>query len=151
VRLWWPWNKNERHPSIVENNERFKRFNQTAPIESYEYVSLDTELTGLDIRKDAIVSIGAVRMRGLRIIAGANFFSYVQPKRSLPKVSTLIHRITPDQLESAPDLSSILPELIEFIGGSLIVGHFISLDMGFINRASKRLLHGKLMNPASTP
>ena len=147
MKLRWPWSRNECHPSIIENNAQFKHFNQSAPIETYDFVSLDTELTGLNFRKDAIVSIGAVKIRGLQIIAGNNFFTYVHPKRSLPKVSTLIHRITPDQLENAPDLKSVLPELIQFIGNALIVGHFINLDMGFINRASKRLLHGRLVNP----
>jgi len=147
VKIRWPWTRNEVHQSIIANHTHFKRFDQTGPIESYSFVSLDTELTGLRLRHDAIVSIGAVRIERLRIVAGSNFFSYVKPKRSLPKVSTLIHRITPDQLENAPELRRVLPELIEFIGNALLVGHFVSLDMGFINRASKRLLNGTLRNP----
>jgi DNA polymerase-3 subunit epsilon len=147
VKSWRPWTKGELNPALVANHASFKRFDQDRPIETYDFVSLDTELTGLDQRRDAIVSIGAVRIHGLHIIAGANFFSYVKPKRSLPKVSTMIHRITPDQLENAPELRLVLPALIDFIGDALIVGHYIGLDMGFINRASDKLLNGRLLNP----
>lgn len=147
MKLRWPWSRNERHPSIAANHEYFKRFDSRKPIECYNFVALDTELTGLDQRNDAIVAIGAVRIEGLQIAAGKNFYSHVRPKRSLPKGSTLIHRLTPDQLEDAPELKRVLPDLVDFIGADLIVGHWIGLDMAFINRAAKRLLHGPLHNP----
>lgn len=147
MKLKWPWTRREKHPSIIANHRRFDRFDQTKPIETYQFVSLDTELTGLDLRRDAIVSIGAVRIEGLQIITGNNFFSYVRPKRSMPKVSTLIHRITPDQIESAPELRKVMPDFVDFVGNALLVGHFIGLDMAFINRAARRLMGGHLRNP----
>jgi DNA polymerase III subunit epsilon len=147
VKLKWPWFRRDKHPAIIANHRRLERFDQTKPIETYQFVSLDTELTGLDLRRDAIVSIGAVRIEGLQIITGNNFFSYVRPKRSMPKVSTLIHRITPDQIESAPELRKVMPDFVDFVGNALLVGHFIGLDMAFINRAARRLMGGHLRNP----
>ena len=114
MKLKWPWFRRDKHPAIIANHRRMERFDQTKPIETYQFVSLDTELTGLDLRRDAIVSIGAVRIEGLQIITGNNFFSYVRPKRSMPKVSTLIHRITPDQIESAPELRKVMPDFRGF-------------------------------------
>jgi DNA polymerase III subunit epsilon len=147
VKLKWPWVRRDIHPAIIANHRSVERFDQTKPIETYEFVSLDTELTGLALRRDAIVSIGAVRIEGLQIVTGNNFFSYVKPKRSMPKVSTLIHRITPDQIESAPDLRTVMPDFVDFVGNALLVGHFIGLDMAFINRAARRLMGGRLRNP----
>lgn len=147
MKLKWPWIRRDKHPAIIANERHFARFDQTRPIETYEFVSLDTELTGLDLRRDVIVSIGAVRIEGLRIITGDNFFSYVRPRRSMPKVSTLIHRITPDQLENAPELTTVLPDFVDFIGRSSLVGHFIGLDMEFINRAARALIGGRLRTP----
>lgn len=135
------------HPCVEANRRRFEKFDRTLPIEDYDFVSVDTELTGLNVRRDAIVSIGAVRIRNLRIVSGENFFSYVHPKRTLPKVSTLIHRITPDQIEHAPRLKDILPDFIDFCGNALLVGHFIGLDMSFLNRACKKILGGTMANP----
>lgn len=147
MKLKWPWTRREKHPSIIANHRRFERFDQNKPIETYQFVSLDTELTGLDLRRDAVVSIGAVRIEGLQIITGNNFFSYVRPKRSMPKVSTLIHRITPDQIEGAPDLRQVMPDFVDFVGNALLVGHFIALDMAFLNRAARRLIGGPLRSP----
>ncbi|MGO9568866.1 MAG: PolC-type DNA polymerase III [Desulfomonilaceae bacterium] len=147
MKLKWPWFRRDKHPAIIANHRRLERFDQTRPIETYQFVSLDTELTGLDLKRDAIVSIGAVRIAGLQIITGNNFFSYVRPQRSMPKVSTLIHRITPDQIESAPELRKVMPDFVDFIGNALLVGHFIGLDMAFINRAARRLMGGRLRNP----
>jgi len=147
VNLFRRFLKQEKHPILDRNRENFAKFDWGKPIEEYEYVSVDTELTGLNQRRDAIVSIGAVRVRGLRIIAGDNFYSFVHPKRSLPKDSTLIHRITPDQVKDAPRLKDVLPEFLEFCGGALLVGHFVGMDMSFLNRASKKLLGGTISNP----
>lgn len=147
MKLKWPWFRRDKHPAIIANHRRLERFDQTKPIETYQFVSLDTELTGLELRRDAIVSIGAVRIEGLQIITGNNFFSYVRPKRSMPKVSTLIHRITPDQIESAPELRKVMPDFVDFVGNALLVGHCIALDMAFINRAARTLMGGRVRNP----
>jgi DNA polymerase III subunit epsilon len=147
VKIQWPWPRREKHPILTRNEEWFSRFDQDQPVESYDFVSFDTELTGLNPRHDEIVSIGAVRIRNLRIVAGDNFFSYTRPNRSLPKDSTLIHRITPEQLTDAPDLATVLPEFVEFCGDSLLIGHYVNLDMAFVNRAGRRLLGGTLKNP----
>jgi DNA polymerase III subunit epsilon len=137
----------EKHPVLRENRSLFAGLDASRPIEDYDFISMDTELTGLKLREDAIVSIGAVRIRGLRIVAGDNFFSYVFPSTSMPKDTTLIHRITPEQIKNAPQLEEILPEFIEWCGPSMFVGHFVGLDMGFLNKACRRFMGGKLSNP----
>ncbi len=135
------------HPLIRENHEFFRAFDQSLPISHYEFVVLDTELTGLNCRKDEIVSIGAVKIRDMRIRLGETFHTYVRPRCGMPKDSTLIHRITPQSLEHAPRIEEVFEEVVRFINNCLIVGHYIGLDMGFINRAAKELLGGRLQNP----
>lgn len=136
------------HPCLKENEELFKSFDQLKNIENYDFVSFDTELTGLSVRRDEIVSIGAVRIRGLRIVAGDNFFSYIQPTRELPKDSTLVHRITPEQIRRAPDAAEILPKFVEYCSDSLLIGHYVLLDMAFLNKALLKNLGGKMRNPS---
>ena len=57
-------------------------------------VVLDTETTGLDVKKDSIVSIGGVRMHGQRIFRDVTIDWLVNPGRSIPAASTRIHGIT---------------------------------------------------------
>lgn len=148
--LRWPWlwfRARSRHPLLQDNQAFFAKFDQGRPIEAYEFVSFDTELTGLNPRRDTIVSIGAVRIKNLRIVAGDNFFTYVHPDRDLPKDSTLIHRITPGQIENAPRLRDVLPAFVEFCGGSLLVGHYVALDMAFVGKAMRKIMGGVVRNP----
>lgn len=113
-----------------------------------EYTVLDTELTGLDLKKDSIVSIGAVRMKGARIDIGASFYQLIHPPNGMDHNNILIHGITPSEVEQKPAIDAVLDELSAFCGDSVIVGHFVSLDMHFINRELKRTGRKKLHNPA---
>ena len=135
------------HPTFIENKRYFKSLDQFQPVEAYEFVVFDTELTGLHERQDEIVSIGAVRIKQMRILAGETFYAHVKPEKPLPKNSTLIHRITPQQLEAAPPLDEVLPHFIDYCGKALLVGHFVDLDTAFLNRACKRLFGSPLHNP----
>ena len=134
-------------PLLEENNRLCRALDQARPLEDYVYTVLDTELTGLSARKEEIVSIGAVRVRGLAIMPGESFSILVRPSIPLPKTSTLIHRITPEAIAEAPPLAEVLPGLIEFCKGTLIVGHHIGLDMSFLNRACKKIYGQPLANP----
>lgn len=136
------------HALLKENNEYFEKLNQAQPIESYEFVVLDTELTGFDTKKDEIVSIGALKIRGLQLNPGENFYTLVRPRNGLPKDSTLVHRITPQDIAAAPLIEDVLPEFVSFCSTGLLVGHFIELDMSFINRETNRYMGGTLSNPA---
>lgn len=134
------------NPVLRDNARYFEAFNQDRPLTDYEFCVLDTELTGLSPRKDEIVSIGVVRIKNLSITANS-YYSLVAPRGELPKLSTMIHRITPQMLKNAPRLRTIFPEVLSFCGNALIVGHNIGLDMSFLNRAAVDILGGRLHTP----
>ncbi len=142
ISLW-----RKKDPVLLKNYSYFEEFDQTRPLSDYEFVVFDTELTGLNPKKDEIVSIGAVRIRNFQILVGETYYQYVKPTRALPKDSTLIHRITPEQIKDAPAIEEVLPEFVEFCNGALLVGHYIDLDMSFVNRACIKYLGGRLANP----
>lgn len=135
------------HPLIIQNRETFSRFDQSRPLADYTFVVCDTELTGFDLKRDEIISIGAVLIRNLQIDLGATFHRYIKPRNTKHTQATLIHRITPQQLAEAPPIEKVLPAFVEFAGSSLMVGHCVSLDMGFLNRAAREVLGGTLSNP----
>ena len=80
-RLWtWRYGRN-KHPSILRNEQLVQGFDATRDIESYEFVAFDTELTGLSPRRDEIVSIAAIRIRGLRLPLDDSFHSFLRTKK----------------------------------------------------------------------
>lgn len=129
-----------KHPPLpVERN---------TPISDIRYVVIDTELTGLNERKDSIISIGAVRMSGMRIELGNTFHRLVKPVAGFKPESVVIHGITPSDVRSQPGIKPILSEFLQFCGDDIIVGHCVSIDLRFLGREMKRSLGGSMQNTA---
>jgi|OpeIllAssembly_1097287.scaffolds.fasta_scaffold101472_2 DNA polymerase-3 subunit epsilon len=118
------------------------------PLDSAPYVVIDTELTGLDFRKDSIVSVGALRMTGTRIEVSRPFYEVVRPSTELTSKSIVIHEITHSETEQKPGIEGIMEAFLRFCEGAVIVGHFISLDLRFLAKEMKRIGFGSLKNPA---
>ncbi len=137
----------KKDPLLVENKEKFSDFSHNNPLRDYSFVVFDTELTELNRRRGEIVSIGAVRIKGLQIELNDTFYQHVKPKKMSHTEATLIHRITPEELKLAPEIEEVVPQFVKFLGRSLIVGHCINIDMDFLDSACRRLLGGPLRNP----
>jgi DNA polymerase-3 subunit epsilon len=120
-----------------------------APIEAARYVVMDTELTGLDVKKDSIVSVGAVSMQGGRILLGETFYEMVSPETLMCSASIVVHGITPSDVANKPDISVVLEDFLKFCSGAIVVGHFLSLDLGFLNKEMKRLRDRKFPQPVA--
>lgn len=97
------------------------------------YVALDLETTGLQSDRDAIVEIGAVKFRGDEALG--EWSSLVNPGRALPHKIERLTGIASRELEGAPSLHQVLPQLTRFIGENPLVGHNIQFDLGFLQRA----------------
>ncbi|MDW7772357.1 MAG: 3'-5' exonuclease [Desulfobulbaceae bacterium] len=136
------------HPILKRNKQYFERFSQSRPLSEYTFVVCDTELTGLNKRKDEIISIGAVKIINLRLELSENFHQYIRPRNLAHSKSTLVHRITPEQLRQMPPIEDVLPEFIQYCGDSLLVGHYVNLDMNFLNREALEILGGTFSNPS---
>ena len=110
------------------------------PLEKSRLVVFDTELTGLNPRRDQIVSIGAVMVENLRIIPDQSFYSIVRPKGfEKASAATFIHRITPENLIEAPPIKDVLNKFMKFCGNSILVGHQLQIDRPFILKACKHV------------
>jgi DNA polymerase-3 subunit epsilon len=108
------------------------------PVNEAGFVVVDTELTGLEVKKNSIISIGAVKMKGTRIDLGNVFYRLINPSTAIDHRGIVVHGITPSDVAEEPPVEHVLSEFLEFCGDDIIVGHFISLDMDFINREVKR-------------
>ncbi|MCM1087358.1 MAG: 3'-5' exonuclease [Muribaculaceae bacterium] len=98
------------------------------------YVCLDLETTGLDPKRDKIIEIGAIRVRDGEPAGGMETF--VNPGRKLEERIVELTGIRDEDLEDAPDISEALPQLIQFIGEDILLGHSILFDYSFVKRAA---------------
>lgn len=85
-------------------------------------------------------------MTGPRIELGATFHRLVKPKTLFRPESVIIHGITPSDVKEHPVIDAVIEEFVNFIGNDVIVGHFIAIDLHFINREMRRILGRSLKN-----
>lgn len=111
-----------------------------------EYISLDCETSGLNPKKDEILSIGAVKIKDNKIIMRETFNVYVKPSKNIDAESIKIHQIRPIDLQNAIEPQEAIFKLLEFIGNKPIVGYYIKFDIAMISKYTKRYLGIKLPN-----
>ena len=113
---------------------------------SKEYVVFDTETTGLDIKKDELLSIGAVKIRGNKIITSETFEVFIKYQGSIDPSSIEVHQIRPCDLENAKSTYEAIKEFLYFIGSRPLVGYYTEFDVGMINKYVKTMLGITLPN-----
>jgi DNA polymerase III subunit epsilon len=105
-----------------------------------EWVALDCETTGLNVRNDEIVSIGAVRIVGNRILTSERLELLVRPLRGVSPDSVIIHRLRERDLATGVPIELATRKLLHFIGSRPLVGYFLEFDVAMINRAMRPML-----------
>ena len=106
------------------------------PLADVTFCVLDIETTGSDRGGDLITEIGVVKVRRGECLG--TMATLVNPGRAIAPSVTVLTGITQSMVAKAPRIETVLPTLQEFVGDSVIVGHNVSFDMGFINAALLR-------------
>ncbi len=101
--------------------------------ENTRFVVLDTETTGLDPRRDTIVTIGAVGICSREIILDDSFEILIPFIHNT--ASVVIHGITRQLSETGVDQETALRHFLEYLRDGVIVGHHINHDIAMLNRA----------------
>jgi DNA polymerase III subunit epsilon len=111
-----------------------------------EAVSVDCETTGLSPRKDDIVTVAAIRIRGNRILSSERFEATVKPRAKLKADAIKVHRLREQDVASGRSIDEVLPELLRFIGSRPLVGFYLEFDVAMLNKHVRRLLGIELPN-----
>lgn len=98
------------------------------------YISIDLETTGLNPKLDKIIEIGAVKVIDGRVVE--KFSAFVNPGRKLEERIIQLTGITQKQVDSAPGIEQVLPELMDFLGNLPLLGHRILFDYSFLKKAA---------------
>jgi DNA polymerase-3 subunit epsilon len=102
------------------------------------FVVLDLETTGGAADGSGITEIGAVKVRGGEQLG--SFQTLVNPGERIPPFITVLTGITDAMLAPAPAIETVLPSLLEFLRGAVLVAHNAPYDVGFLKAACAR--HG---------
>lgn len=111
-----------------------------------EYICLDCETSGLNPKKDEILSIGAVHIKDNKILMSKTFNIFLKPSKNIDSESIKIHHIRPIDLENGIEAQKAIFQLLEFIGSRTIVGYYIEFDIAIISRYTQEFIGIKLPN-----
>ena len=94
------------------------------------YVVFDLETTGFSSVKDKIIEIGAVKVENGKITD--KYSTFVNPKIPIPFRITQLTSITDEMVMESPEIETILPQFLKFVGDAVLVAHNASFDVSFI-------------------
>jgi DNA polymerase-3 subunit epsilon len=105
------------------------------PWREAEFVVLDLETTGLDLRRDEIVSYGAVVVRDGRAVVADAVHGLVRPAGAVPAAAVQVHAMRAEDLADAPPLAEVVPRIVELLSGRVLVAHAAWVERAFLGRA----------------
>lgn len=111
-----------------------------------EAVSIDCETTGLNPRKDDIVTIAAIKIRGARILTSESFEATLRPEARMRPDAIKIHRLREADVANGRAMRHVIPDFLRFIGGRPLVGYYLDFDVAMLNRHVRRFLGVELPN-----
>ena len=142
---WWQALKREwliYHLGLPEFRFMFE------PPPPNEWVALDCETTGLNVNSDEIISIGAVRIVGNRIMTSERLELLVRPEKGVSADSVRIHRLREQDVAQGLPIDDAMKQLMRFIGSRPLVGYYLEFDVAMLNKALWPLLGQGLPQPA---
>lgn len=106
------------------------------PATGTEFTAIDFETTGL--RPGRIIEIAAVRVRADGTVLG-EFSTLVDPGAGVDPGPVRVHGITRAQLASAPSFGQVAGHLLDLCRGSVLVGHNLAFEQGFLAAEFERI------------
>jgi CBS domain-containing protein len=97
-------------------------------------VAIDTETTGLDVKTARLVQFGAVRIHSGSVLTGEQMSRLVNPGIPIPAQASKVHGITTADLSGAPDFATLAPDIENFLGRTILIGHTINYDVAILSR-----------------
>jgi DNA polymerase-3 subunit epsilon len=107
------------------------------PPEDMEIVAVDVETAGLDPRTADVLSIGAVPIRGRRVVLSDRFEAMVQRDAPTHQGSVRIHRLRAMDLAHGLPPAEALARFRDWLGDRPILGYCVDFDRAALNRALK--------------
>jgi DNA polymerase III subunit epsilon len=107
------------------------------PWREARYAVVDLETTGLDPRRDEIVSFAVIPIDHGRVVAGGARTATVRPARMPPAEAIRIHGLRPVDLAGSPAMPEILDLVLEVLARRVLVAHAAWIERGFLTAALK--------------
>jgi DNA polymerase-3 subunit epsilon len=107
---------------------------------SARYVVVDTETTGLDVRRDRVIAIGAAEVDAVRVPLSRCFEILLRQERASATPNILIHGIGGQAQLGGVEPASGMIDFLDFAGKAPLVAFRAEFDQAMLERATRALL-----------
>ncbi|MER1298983.1 type I-E CRISPR-associated endoribonuclease Cas2e [Ligilactobacillus salivarius] len=121
-----------------------KRLKDSIKEKRNSIVAIDIETTGLDLEKDSIISIGAVKVENN---SKHDYYSLIKGIEEIPDEISELTGIGIDELnKDGEDIYKVLKVLYGVLDDAIIIGYNLNFDLNFLNREYEQYTELKLVN-----
>lgn len=115
--------------------------------DAVSFLAVDLETTGLDPRRDHIVSLGWVPVERGVVKLDEAAHHLVRPPGAISEASAVLHGILEDHVSDAPDLRDVMPLFLTALSGRVPLAHHAVIEQGFLNTACRAFYQAPLVVP----
>ncbi|HET7820278.1 MAG TPA: exonuclease domain-containing protein [Ornithinibacter sp.] len=110
------------------------------PLADLRLLAVDIETTGLDPRRDRVLSIGWLPVDGGRIVLGGAGRVVVRDTGGAAGVgqSATVHGLTDDRLAGGVPVEDAVGGLLDALAGRVLLAHFAQIETGFLAAVCER-------------
>jgi DNA polymerase III subunit epsilon len=130
----------------VETWKNLPAISEKLTLDQARFVVVDVETSGLDVRQDRLLSIGAVAVEARRLRAGENYESILRREQASRRENILIHGIGPQAQAAGKPPEESLMKFLEFIGKAPLVAFHAGFDQAMLDRDLRETLGVRLPN-----
>lgn len=142
--------KNDLPAPIAASLEAWRRQEPVAEataLTELRFVAVDVETSGLNARRDRLLSIGAVTVESMRIVPGKAFDAVLRNETPSTRENVLVHGLTPRRQAAGEAPKQALSEFLDFVGKAPCVAFHAGFDRLVLDRALSAELGVRLSNP----
>jgi len=135
----------KKYPDFWNKYDNYFKENKETDIENTRFVVFDTESTGLDIKNDRILSIGAISILGNSIDVSHSFEIYLNQEKFNADTVKIHGILKAGNLTKFSEEEAII-QFINYIRDGILVAHHVDFDVAIIDKALSRMNLPKLKN-----
>lgn len=113
--------------------------NLTTSIAQCDILAVDFETTGLNAKKNAIISVGYVTLSGNQIRLDSCYHEIIAADGDLDAGNVAIHKITDQVKAGGIPLARVIEELLAALAGKIMLVHFAHIEKTFLEQACLKL------------
>jgi len=139
--------KPEVFEKVAEDTFRLKPIQEfNIPLEKATFSVLDIETTGGKPPQERVTEIAILRLDG-KGRELARFSTLVNPRKKIPPYVVRHTGISDSMTRAAPPIEVVLPDILQFLKGNIVVVHDSFADMQFLDYDCDRLYDGLIALP----